>query len=92
MSTFVGKISNSQEAVYVRQIIRAAGISERQFVRAALLAYCGILIEKATQMEREADATRSGDTAGNLESDERETTSSAVPSDEGNTVVESAAE
>ena len=90
MSTFVGKIAADTEARYVRQIIRASGATERQFVRAALLAYCGMLMEKATEMREAANA--SGNPEGNMAEDARDPTDSPVQTDAGNTVVDQGAE
>ena len=92
MATYIGKVSDMQEIAYINRIVEASGATQKQFVRAALLAYCGMLLEKAVQLKESADATGSGDVARNLEQDTRENTDSAAPSDSGNTVADSGAE
>jgi hypothetical protein len=87
MATFIGKISDTGEINYVRNIIRASGATDKQFVRAALLAYCGMLLEKATQLKESSNAG-AGNAEGDIATVTSETSDSNVLADSGNTVAD----
>lgn len=47
---FRGKTNDPKEIEYITYVMRMAGVSEKQFVRAAVLSYCDHLMKRANEL------------------------------------------